>query len=178
MTDAERIVLIGFMGAGKSSIGRILAGLRGVNFHDLDARIEESAELSIAEIFEEEGEPAFRRREEESLSAWLETETGVLATGGGVVESPVCRDMLARHRPVLWFDDPVDVFRDRLQTEGLNVRPLVGRLGPSGLARLHQRRRPLYAHCAEFRLETAGRRPVQVAREILRLLAPREEAEA
>lgn len=178
MAESEQIVLIGFMGAGKSSVGRILAGLRGAVFHDLDARIETGAGISIAEIFEEEGEPAFRRREENSLSEWLEHETGVLATGGGVVESPACRQMLARHHLVLWFDDPVDVFRDRLQTQGLNVRPLVGRLGPSGLARLHQRRRPLYAHCADFRLETAGSRPVQVARRILRLLAPREEAEA
>lgn len=177
MAEPEQIVLIGFMGAGKSSVGRLLAGLRGTSFHDLDDLVEREAGKEVGAIFAEDGEPAFRRLEEQALTRWLETGRGVLATGGGVVESTACRDRLASHDPVLWLDDPFDVFRERLQSEEAEKRPLVRRLGLAGLARLHQRRRRLYAHCADFRLETAGRRPAQVARQTLRLLAAREEAD-
>lgn len=78
-----KIYLVGFMGAGKTSVGRLLAGRLGAPFFDLDELVESSERMSIREIFAERGEPHFRRREREMLRTTQHVETGVFATGGG-----------------------------------------------------------------------------------------------
>ncbi|HEY2738306.1 MAG TPA: shikimate kinase, partial [Thermoanaerobaculia bacterium] len=78
-----RIYLTGFMGSGKSTVGRLLAERLGMPFIDLDAEIEQRAGITVREIFERHGEPVFRRLEQEALRATEEMPDAVVATGGG-----------------------------------------------------------------------------------------------
>ena len=84
----KNVVLIGFMGTGKTSIGRLLAARLGCAFHDLDRKIEEQHGMSIPAMFAQHGEPYFRAREKEAVYAAASRSNAVIATGGGTVKDP------------------------------------------------------------------------------------------
>lgn len=137
----EPVILVGFMGSGKSTIGRRLAERLGVEFRDLDARIEAREGRTIASFFDQEGEAFFRELESRSLAAELSAGGGfVLALGGGAFAQERNRALLAGHDTV-WLDCPFELVAARVARE--TNRPLAR--DPERFARLFAERRPLYA---------------------------------
>jgi shikimate kinase len=156
------------MGSGKTTVGTLLARQLAWRFVDLDSRIEEAAHLSITEIFERLGEPAFRQIEADQLRAALgraaELKEGtVLALGGGTYAQPGCPDFLrAAGAPVLWLDTPVDTLLARCMI--MPGRPLFR--DESSFRTLHAQRLPSYQQ-ADYRVDSSGD-PARVVEEILR----------
>jgi shikimate kinase len=158
------LYLTGFMGSGKTSVGRRLAARRGVAFIDLDAAIEEEAGMSIREIFAAGGEPDFRRREEAVLRAVSAGRApAVIATGGGTVTNPANLELMRRHGLVVWLSPPFTTIVRRIGALGKEDRPLF-RTEAEALE-LYRRRLPAYRRCdhkvevtaAESAEETAAR---------------------
>ncbi len=117
------LVLSGYMGAGKTSVGRRVATRLGRAFVDVDAVIEERTGLDIPEIFSQKGELWFRRTEETVIREILAGEPGVLALGGGALESDRTRGLVTRTADVVWLRASVDVAWARVEGSG---RPLAG----------------------------------------------------
>lgn len=165
------VVLVGAPGSGKSTTGVLLAERLGVPFADVDAEIERRTGRTIAAIFADDGEPAFRALEEQ-VTAELLTTPGVLALGGGAVLSATTRAALRGHR-VVWLQVSASTAVSRV---GLNeARPLLLGNVRGRLIQLLAERTPLYAAVATERLETDRLPPEEV---VARLLTPTEESRA
>jgi shikimate kinase len=138
------IVLVGLMGAGKSTVGRRLAKRLGLPFVDTDVAIEDAAGYSAAEVFERYGEADFRDGERRLVARLVDGEVRVIATGGGVFVDPRTRELLNERSITVWLDAPVDVLADR--TGRRDTRPLL-RNGDrrATLERLARERGPSYA---------------------------------
>jgi shikimate kinase len=137
------VVLVGMMGAGKSSIGRRLATRLGIPFSDADAEIEEAAGMSIADIFEAHGEPSFRSGEARVIARMLEQGPQVLATGGGAFINPQTRARIHDKGISVWLKAEIDVLSRRLRRRG--DRPLLKTADPTAtLANLLAARNPVY----------------------------------
>lgn len=137
------VVLVGMMGAGKSSIGRRLAARLGIAFSDADAEIEEAAGMSIADIFEAHGEPSFRSGEARVIARLLEHGPRVLATGGGAFINPQTRARIHERGISVWLKADIDVLSRRLRRR--NDRPLLKTADPTAtLAGLLAARSPVY----------------------------------
>jgi shikimate kinase len=132
------VVLVGMMGAGKSSIGRRLASRLGVPFVDADTEIESAAGMTIPEIFAKHGEPYFRAGEARVIARLLDHGPQVLATGGGAVMDPQTRDLIRDKGVSVWLKAEVEVLLKR--TKRRNDRPLVDRIKD-----LIPQREPIYA---------------------------------
>ncbi|HNU83162.1 MAG: shikimate kinase [Acidobacteria bacterium] len=166
-----RILLTGFMGAGKTTVGERLAGRLGLPFVDLDREIERAAGLAVAEIFATHGEAWFRSREREALAAALALPEVVVATGGGTLTFPENQAYAAaRGAFVVWLDVPFPVIVARLGGVSRPDRPLF-RAETEAFA-LYRERLAAYRR-ADLRLEiTADATPEEiVARLLLRLPA-------
>jgi shikimate kinase len=156
------------MGSGKTTVGTLLARQLAWRFVDLDERIEEAAGLTIPEIFERLGEPAFRQIEADQLRAALgraaELKEGtVLALGGGTYAQPGCPEFLrATGVPVLWLDSPIETLLSRCMT--MTGRPLFR--DEASFRALYAQRLPSY-QLADHRVDGSGE-PAQVVAEILR----------
>jgi shikimate kinase len=120
------IVLVGMMGAGKSSVGRRLAGRLGVPFVDADTEIESAAGMTIPEIFAKHGEPYFRAGEARVIARLLETGPQVLATGGGAVMDQRTRDLIHIKGISVWLKADLDVLLKR--TKRRSDRPLAEKI--------------------------------------------------
>lgn len=165
----QRIVLVGFMGAGKTATGRLLARRLGWDFLDVDQRVEERVGQSVSEIFRDSGEAAFRRLEDEVASEALEATEVVVATGGGwgAVEGRL--DDLPVGTLSIWLQVPPTTAVERAGGDG-DTRPLLA--GPDPLRRASEllaRRTPSYA-TADFRVDTEGRSVDDVTTRILEIL--------
>ena len=159
-------ILVGMMGAGKSTIGKALAALMGTKFVDLDRELEERCGVSIPHIFETEGEAGFRCRETRLLQEYARASDMVVATGGGVVIREENREILkaspavAVHLKV----SPEECFR---RTQGTD-RPLLQCEDPMAkICRLLQERGPLYEEVADISYETDGMNAARAAQELL-----------
>ena len=138
------IVLIGMMGAGKSSIGRRLAARLGIPFVDADAEIETAASMTIPEIFATHGEPYFRAGEKRVIARLLDNGPQVLATGGGAVMDQNTRDLIHIKGISVWLKADLDVLLKR--TKRRNDRPLLQGTDPRAkLQELMTARYPVYA---------------------------------
>ena len=174
----ERIVLTGFMGSGKSTIGRSLAERLGWRFVDLDNVIEERDGRSVARIFAESGEPAFRVKETEALASSLGESHLVIALGGGALETPANRRALATasKTSIIFLNAEFDTLYERCRQQiangadsGLPVRPLLGDR-EAAAARL-TRREPIYREAAHVILDTTSQRPDESVDALLAILA-------
>ena len=140
----RHIVLIGMMGAGKTAIGSELARRLRVPFVDSDASIEAAAAMTIAEIFERDGEAFFRDREAEVISRILEGPPGIVSTGGGAWIQPRNRDAINEHGLSVFLNCDLETLWHRVRLR--STRPLLKTEDPKGtLARLLQERSPVYA---------------------------------
>ncbi len=138
------IVLVGMMGAGKTSIGRRLANLMHLPFLDADAEIEKAANLTIAEIFARHGEADFREGEKRVVARLLGNGPAVLATGGGAFMSEETRERCRAEGVTVWLKADVPVLLDRVRKKG--NRPLLDRPNPEAVMRqLLAEREPIYA---------------------------------
>jgi shikimate kinase len=138
------IVLVGMMGAGKSSIGRRLAARMNIPFVDADAEIEEAASMSIADIFAVHGEPYFRSGEARVIARLLEHGPQVLATGGGAFMNAEARATIRDKAVSVWLKADLDVLTRRLRRR--NDRPLLKTEDPiATLSKLLVVRDPIYA---------------------------------
>lgn len=158
------------MGSGKTTIGRRLASALGRSFVDTDARLESTSGRTVREIFESDGENAFRDMESETLIDTLSSTTPlVVATGGGAVLRDANRDALSTH-DVIWLRaDPV-VLQRRVGRPG-GHRPLIDADPLGTLTAMSVERRPLYESVAEFVIDVDGRRPEEITAECLSHLA-------
>jgi len=164
------IVLVGAPGAGKSTVGALLAKSLGTEFTDADAVIEERAGKPIAEIFADDGETTFRQLEEETTAALLRR-TGVLALGGGAVLSAATRSALRGHR-VVWLRVGVPAALHRVGLD--TARPLLLGNVRGRLIKLLGERKPLYDEVAEVRVDTDDVSPEDVVERIVRIWPPSE----
>ena len=172
--SAPHIVLVGLMGVGKTSVGRMLARELNRPFIDTDAEIESRAGRMISEIFAADGEASFRQLEATVLAEVLESRIpAVVATGGGIVESAANRSLLVGHRAsgvsVVWLQASVQSMVQR--TARSSNRPLLAAAHPRGregvLGELLARRAPLYTEVATQQIGTDGRAVPRIVREIM-----------
>ena len=162
------VVLVGPPGAGKSTVGRLVADRLGIPFRDTDSDVEHEAGKPIGEIFVESGEPAFRALERDAVRRALLDHTGVLALGGGAVVDPATRTLL-RGRAVVFLDVGLAAASERC---GLNrSRPLLLTNMRGQLRSRMAERRPYYEEVATIVIDTNGRTAEQVADEVLALAA-------
>jgi shikimate kinase len=158
------VVLVGPMGVGKSTVGRLLAERLGVGYRDTDDDIVAAQGRPIADIFVEEGEPAFRALEKQAVRAALAGHDGVLALGGGAVLDPDTRALLSGQR-VLYLSMDVE---EAVRRTGLNAaRPLLAVNPRKQWRELMEARRYLYEEVATAVVATDGRTPDEVARAAL-----------
>lgn len=160
-----KAVLIGPPGAGKSSVGRQLAKLWDCEIFDSDSEIERVSGKKIADIFTDEGEPAFRLIEREVVLKALKDEPGVVALGGGsVLDSAVSDFLQASSIPVLYLEVSISQAAPRV---GFNKeRPLLAINPRQQWMQLMEKRRGIYEALATRRFNTDNRKPAEVAREI------------
>lgn len=161
------VVLIGAPGAGKTTVGRLVAQRRAVPFRDTDDDVEATAGTSISDIFVDQGEAAFRGLERDAVAKALAAHDGVLALGGGAVIDPDTRASLADHRVV-----HLEVgLGDAASRVGLNRdRPLLLGNPRQQLRAMLAERRPLYEAVASATVSTDGRTPDEVAADVEALL--------
>jgi shikimate kinase len=178
MTPA--IVLVGVMGAGKSTVGQVLADRLGKPLRDTDEDIVATAGKPISDIFVDDGEDHFRALERAAVERGLAEHDGVLALGGGAILAPGTRELLKGHR-VVYLEVGL---ADAVSRVGLGAgRPLLALNPRATLRHLLDQRRPLYAEVATITVTTDGRTPDDIADEILKALkaadlSPREALKA
>ena len=160
----KALALIGFMGSGKSTVGRLVAERAGVPFRDLDRLIEQARGMTVAELWDAEGEPAFRRLEAEMLPDVLEP-GAVASLGGGAPLSEANWRVIDELATSVFLDVPFDLLWRRIGKQ--THRPLIRTRSPGEVQALLESRRPLYAR-ATFSVD-AGRDAEQVAEEVLEL---------
>lgn len=161
-------MLVGMMGAGKSTVGALAGAALGWRFVDVDAEIERRGAAPVAELFAKEGEPAFRRLESEVLAECLASEgPAVIAAGGGVVLDPANRVRIAEGSTVVWLRAPAEALAQRVGDGG--GRPLLAGQGDPAarLAELLRQRAPLYSAVADAIVDVDGRSPEEVAAEVV-----------
>lgn len=173
---SPRIVVIGPPGAGKTTVGGLLAERLGVGFRDVDHDIAVAAGKSISDIFTSDGEPVFRELEENAVAAGLAEHDGVLALGGGAILSARTRERLAGH-VVLFLNVGMTA---GVQRTGLSTaRPLLSGVNPRATFKaLLDARLPLYREVARIEVQTDDLGPEQVVDVAVRGLAELEEAPA
>lgn len=165
--NGKNLVLIGMMGTGKTEAGKCLAARLGRRLADTDELVAEREGLSIAEIFRRYGEPYFRAAERDVVRGLAQKRGLVIATGGGVVLYAENVADLRAGGFLVWLEAEPEALCARLR--GDQSRPLLGR--EEALAALLAAREPLYRGAADARVDTTGKTVLQVAEEILDLLA-------
>lgn len=158
------VVLIGPPGSGKTTVGRALAELLGVELRDTDHAIEVQQGQSISDIFMDQGEPRFRDLERAEVASSLVSHSGVLSLGGGAVMEPVTAAALSGHT-VVFLDVGI---ADAAKRVGFDrSRPLMALNPRAQWIRMMDERRPTYERLATFSVQTAGRTPQDIAGEIV-----------
>lgn len=163
------VILVGPMGAGKSTIGRLLAAKLGFGFLDTDQVIEERTGADIAWIFDVEGESGFRDRESQALSDVVLVADAVIATGGGIVLRPENQELLEAHSAVIYLKASISQLIARTAKD--KKRPLLQVDDPEQKIRaLVEEREPLYQRVATHIVSTDGHSPRSTVQSIVKLL--------
>lgn len=162
-----RVVLVGPMGAGKTTVAALLAEAWGVAARDTDADVEAAEGRTISDIFVDSGEARFRELERAAVGEALAQHHGVLALGGGAVLDPVTRDLL-HGQPVVFLRVGLS---DAVKRVGLgSARPLLLGNVRGRIKALLDERTPIYEQVATYTVDTDGRSPEDVAREVQELI--------
>ncbi|MFV0559681.1 MAG: shikimate kinase [Enterococcus sp.] len=163
----ENLVLIGFMGSGKSTIGACLAKKLQKKWLDLDQLFIQNYG-AIDQFFDKHGEKAFRKIEEELLDEALQATDGIISTGGGIVLSAKNRQQLKQSVVVFLHADSAELFR-RVKQDQENQRPLA-RQSEEAFQTLYQKRYPFYETCQTKQINTTNRTPEDICEEITQKL--------
>ena len=164
--QSDSIILIGPMGSGKTSTGRILAKEMGFDFLDTDEEVVERTGVSIAYIFDVEGETGFRQREHQALMKFLDNDNVVIATGGGIITHDKSRTIIRAHKRVVYLKTSIEKQIERAKVS--DKRPLLINTDPS--AKLHElmlTREPLYEEISDIKIDTDERTPSEIALKII-----------
>ncbi|NLK72240.1 MAG: hypothetical protein GX285_04395 [Clostridiales bacterium] len=169
------IFLIGFMGAGKSTIGKMLSSITSFEFIDTDQMIEEKAQMKIPEIFEKEGETYFRGLETEALMEIKEDGNQIISCGGGIVIKEENRKILKKKGKTIFLNGTAEVLLDRLGND--QQRPLFSAMQKQNEIEKKERfkvlldsRMPYYTEAADSIINVDEKIPEEIAQEILRVL--------
>ncbi|KAI5914202.1 shikimate kinase [Thauera sp. 2A1] len=159
------LILIGMMGAGKTTVGKELARRRGVRFADVDHEIIARTGVSIPTIFEIEGEVGFRRRESQALDELTRESEIVIATGGGSVLDPANRALMSQRGVVVYLNVPPQILWERTRND--RNRPLLQVEDPRArIEELHRARDPLYREVADIVIDGGRGNPGTMVRQI------------
>lgn len=173
MNGLRRVVLVGFMGSGKTTVGRILAARIGWRHVDVDERVEREVGRSVAEIFATGGEAAFRPLEAAAAARALREDGAVVTPGGGWAVHAGFPDGLPPGTLAVWLRADADELLRRVGRAGAEERPLLRGPDPASTVRaLLREREPVYAR-AEIVIETDGRPPDEVAAALERIVRSR-----
>ena len=163
------IFIVGPMGSGKSTVGKIIANELFLSFLDTDDEIEKSTGVTIDWIFDLEGEEGFRKRESSILRDLAEKNSIVLSTGGGIILCDKNRDLLSARGTVFYLDTPIDIQLERTSKD--QDRPLLKDGDPKQiLTDLHKKREDLYHSVTDYVVETSNKSSQEVANEIIKLV--------
>jgi shikimate kinase len=167
--EKRSVALIGFMGTGKTTVGKRLARRLGYRFVDSDAEIELRTGVPIPTLFREQGEVAFRSLERDTIAALAAQPDQVISTGGGAVLQPANADLLRENCLVIWLTASPGVILKRVGDA--RTRPLLANTSDplAHIRRLLDARSHLYEAAAHLRVDTTDRKPEVVVDEILRL---------
>lgn len=170
VTTDRHLILIGYRGTGKTTVGRVLAARLGRAFFDADELVEAVAGCSIADIFARSGEPEFRDREAAALAELCGRPPAVLATGGGAILRESNRALLKASGFVVWLSAPPEVLWARICADTATAArrpPLTSKSGSDEVRALLAAREPLYRETAQFVVDCGSASPETVADAIL-----------
>jgi shikimate kinase len=163
------IFIVGPMGSGKSTVGKIISNELFLNFYDTDEEIETRTGASIDWIFDLEGEDGFRKRESKILEEMVQQNSIVLSTGGGIILSESNRELLSSRGSVFYLATPIAVQLERTSKD--KDRPLLKNGDPGKiLEELHMARESLYEAVADHIVNTEGKSSQEVSEEIIKLV--------
>ena len=163
------IFIVGPMGSGKTTVGKIVAGELFLDFHDTDAKIEDTTGVTIDWIFDIEGEAGFRKRETTILKEMVALNSIVLATGGGIVIEEENRELLASRGTVFYLHTPLNTQVERTARD--KDRPLLKDKDPEKvLAELQKLRQSLYEEVSDHIIDTENKSGSEVANQIVKLV--------
>lgn len=167
----RNIVLTGFMGSGKTVVGKIVSVKLGLKFTDIDRCIEDEQDRTITAMFSQQGEAYFRKLESDMVQRVSQEENQVIATGGGVVLDPVNMKNLREKGIIFWLSVlPEEVQR---RTQGNTGRPLLdGAYPQKTIEELFRYREPLYGQ-ADYKIETSDLAVEEVANKVLEIFGDR-----
>tara|TARA_B100000085_G_scaffold229456_1_gene215648 strand:+ start:1590 stop:2099 length:510 start_codon:yes stop_codon:yes gene_type:complete len=163
------IFIVGPMGSGKSTVGKIISNELFLNFFDTDEEIETRTGASIDWIFDLEGEDGFRKRESKILHEMVQKNSIVLSTGGGIILSESNRELLSSRGTVFYLATPIAVQLERTSKD--KDRPLLKNGDPGKILKeLHLARENLYEEVADYIVNTEGKSSQEVSAEIIKLV--------
>ena len=163
------IFIVGPMGSGKSTVGKIISNELFLNFFDTDEEIESRTGASIDWIFDLEGENGFRKRESDILQEMVQKNSIVLSTGGGIILSDENRELLSSRGTVFYLSTPISVQIERTSKD--KDRPLLKNGDPGEiLTKLHEERKDLYESVSDYYVQTENKSSQEVASEIINLI--------
>ena len=163
------IFIVGPLGSGKSTVGKIISDELFLNFFDTDEEIESRTGASIDWIFDLEGENGFRKRESDILQEMVQKNSIVLSTGGGIILSDENRELLSSRGTVFYLSTPISVQIERTSKD--KDRPLLKNGDPGEiLTKLHEERKDLYESVSDYYVQTENKSSQQVASEIINLI--------
>lgn len=163
------IFIVGPMGSGKSTVGKIISSELFLTFYDTDEEIETRTGASIDWIFDLEGEEGFRKRESKILEDMAQKNSIVLSTGGGIILSEANREMLSSRGTVFYLATPIEVQLERTSKD--KDRPLLKDGDPGEILKnLHLTRENLYEEVSDYIVNTEGKSSQEVSSEIIKLV--------
>ncbi|MBL6817943.1 MAG: shikimate kinase AroK [SAR86 cluster bacterium] len=163
------IFIVGPMGSGKSTVGKIISNELFLNFFDTDEEIETRTGASIDWIFDLEGEEGFRKRESKILEEMVQQNSIVLSTGGGIILSESNRELLSSRGIVFYLAAPIEVQLERTSKD--KDRPLLKNGDPGQILKeLHIERESLYEEVSDYIVNTEGKTSQEVSTEIIKLV--------
>jgi len=161
-SNYDRIVLIGFRGAGKSTLGILLSQRLGWDYISTDSQLEQQHHKTIAELVQESGWKKFREAEREIIKSLRNTIEAVIDCGGGIIEDPWNMKLLESHSLIIWVDADLNDLMERIQNDRIE-RPLLTQKDMlADIRENYQRRRPLYDKYADFSVNSSHNSPEQL----------------
>jgi len=164
------IYLVGFMGSGKSTVGRLIAQKLNLQFVDIDKEIEKEQKMCIPDIFSKKGEPFFRELEKEKIQQLTQKDGYVISTGGGLGANPENMKTMKKNGYVVWLDTSLEEVLKRCKND--TDRPLLNQ-PLEKVEKLYEDRKEVYSQ-AHFKVKTDSKTPEEIAEEVVKWISSQE----